>query len=276
MQVRTSATLSVSRRPEPVRVLDSDGCHDRKDDHHLPDDAKRQANGPFPKGPNNRRPLLLQVSAPFHSRRERPVPHRRHEVPLTMNVTLRDARTRDLAILGDVFRRASLSNRHDREVLLQNPSALEFDPSSLTAGRVRVAIDAAGDPIAFVTTVGVNETAELVDLFVDPDWMRQGIGRALVTDVVSFCGAHGISRIGVCANPHALAFYEKVGFLIDGTEDTEFGPGIRMHLDVALAGGPAYSPPPSELQHITAKEPVKSTQLNSRDPRGRVSWHANR
>jgi hypothetical protein len=36
----------------------------------------------------------------------------------------------------------------------------------------------------------------------------------------------------VTANHHALAFYEKVGFVADGEVETRFGAGLRMHLDV--------------------------------------------
>ena len=33
------------------------------------------------------------------------------------------------------------------------------------------------------------------------------------------------------ANPHALAFYESVGFIEDGTAETSGGPAVRMHRD---------------------------------------------
>jgi hypothetical protein len=43
----------------------------------------------------------------------------------------------------------------------------------------------------------------------------------------------GIGRIQVTANQHALVFYEKAGFVADHEVQTRFGPGLRMHLDVA-------------------------------------------
>ena len=43
---------------------------------------------------------------------------------------------------------------------------------------------------------------------------------------------HGMPRIEVTANPNALDFYEKTGFVTDHTTQTEFGPGLRMHLDL--------------------------------------------
>ena len=42
----------------------------------------------------------------------------------------------------------------------------------------------------------------------------------------------GLQRIEVTANPNALTFYAKVGFVLDGEVPTEFGSGSRMHLDL--------------------------------------------
>jgi GNAT superfamily N-acetyltransferase len=77
-----------------------------------------------------------------------------------------------------------------------------------------------------------GQASELEDLFVDPDWMQRGVGRELVLDAVAIARAKGVPRIEVTANGHALAFYEKVGFVLDGVVETRFGPGSRMHLDV--------------------------------------------
>ena len=68
--------------------------------------------------------------------------------------------------------------------------------------------------------------SELEDLFTDPDWMRRGIATALVRDL-----AATVPRIYLTANPHALAFYESVGFVEDGIAETSGGPAVRMHRD---------------------------------------------
>ena len=85
----------------------------------------------------------------------------------------------------------------------------------------------------FVTSLPAGDALELDDLFVDPGWMRQGAARALVLDVVAHARNQGIRRIEVAANQHALVFYGKAGFIADHEVQTRFGPGIRMHLDVA-------------------------------------------
>jgi hypothetical protein len=45
--------------------------------------------------------------------------------------------------------------------------------------------------------------------------------------------SNGASRLDVTANPRAVGFYEKLGFQPGDTAQTRFGPGLRMHLDLA-------------------------------------------
>ncbi len=136
------------------------------------------------------------------------------------DVSIRAAVPADLDAVRDVFRRASLSNDDDRASLLAHPEALE-----LAALPSRVAV-VEGRVVGFATLVG----SELDDLFVDPDFTRRGIGRALVLDAVAAARAQGLARIEVTANGHALGFYEKVGFVAGGVVETAFGQGVRMVL----------------------------------------------
>ena len=147
-------------------------------------------------------------------------------------VSIRHAVTADAGALGEVYRRSSLSNEGDRAALLSHPEALEFSDLAVKEHRVRVAV--VDDRIVgFVTLLPTGQTGELEDLFVDPDWMLHGIGRRLVLDALETAREQGLMQIEVTANPHALGFYEKVGFVTDGMTQTPFGPGHRMHIRVA-------------------------------------------
>jgi GNAT superfamily N-acetyltransferase len=148
-----------------------------------------------------------------------------------MLFVLRDATPADLPALQDVFRRSSLSNDGDRINLLANPEALEFAGDAIGEGRTRVAV-ADGRVVGFATAIKAGDTFELDDLFVDPDWVRQGIASQLVLDVLASARTQGVQRVEVTANQHALSFYEVVGFVVDGQVETQFGPGLRMHLDL--------------------------------------------
>jgi GNAT superfamily N-acetyltransferase len=148
-----------------------------------------------------------------------------------MAFVIRDAMPADLAALRDVYRRASLSNEGDRETLLANPDALEFPGLGGDDRRTRVAT-ADGRIAGFATSVPAGDVVELDDLFVDPGRMRLGAGRALVLDAVAIARELGAGRVEVTANPHALVFYGKAGFIADHEVQTRFGPGLRMHIDV--------------------------------------------
>jgi ribosomal protein S18 acetylase RimI-like enzyme len=147
------------------------------------------------------------------------------------DLSLRFAEIADLPALSDVFRRASLSNEGDRASLLDHPDALEFSARAVEEGRVRVAA-IENRIVGFATVVVTERIGELDDLFVDPDCRRRGIATALVLDALDRAADQRLTRIEVTANPHALAFYESVGFVSDGTRQTRFGPGNRMHINV--------------------------------------------
>lgn len=146
--------------------------------------------------------------------------------------SIRLAVANDVAAINEVFRRSSLSNEGDRAFLLDHPEVLVFDDAPVQAGRTRVAV-ADGHIVGFATTTVTGRTSELDDLFVDPPWMRRGIARALIFDAAAAASAVGSRRVEVTANDHARSFYDAVGFVADGAVATQFGPGTRMHLDIA-------------------------------------------
>jgi len=134
--------------------------------------------------------------------------------------------------LQRVYRRASLSNEGDRPHLLARPDTLVLSDRALHEGRTRVAVSADGDVVGFLTVDTAGDAFEVEDLFVDPDVMRQGVGRQLAQDAVQLAVHRGLARLEVTGNPHALAFYLNVGFVVDHEVDTPFGTGLRMHRGV--------------------------------------------
>ncbi len=64
--------------------------------------------------------------------------------------------------------------------------------------------------------------AELYALYVHPDQMGQGVGRALLTESVARCSAAGHGRLLLWVlkeNDRARRFYERAGFRADGAEE---------------------------------------------------------
>jgi GNAT superfamily N-acetyltransferase len=149
-----------------------------------------------------------------------------------VTLSIRTAASADLDQLRDIYRRSSLHNDGDRDALLAHPDALVFAPDGRVGDRIRVA-EIAERIAGFATLSGRPDVLELDDLFVDPDHMRTGVARALVADAMDIAHRSGATHISVTANPHAMAFYETVGFQPDGMTTTEFGPGLRMRLEVS-------------------------------------------
>jgi N-acetylglutamate synthase-like GNAT family acetyltransferase len=155
-----------------------------------------------------------------------------------MSLSIRTAGREDLPSLQAVFRRSALSNDGDREALLEHPEHLVLQAEPVYDGRTRLAEDPGGDIVGFATLERSGDSAELVDLFVIPESMRRGVGRALVDDAVTTLAGEGISALWVTANPHAMAFYIAMGFESIGETATPLGPGTRMRLQVPSSAGP--------------------------------------
>jgi N-acetylglutamate synthase-like GNAT family acetyltransferase len=150
-----------------------------------------------------------------------------------MDIQIRCAASRDLSAVRRLFRRSALSNEGDRAALLANPDALVLAADGVAEGRTRVAVTADGAIVGFATVVAYeNSTLELEDLFVDPDWMRQGIGTRLIADLIEHARRARIKRVWVTANPHAYDFYRGIGFTHARDAETEFGAASRMELAV--------------------------------------------
>lgn len=152
-------------------------------------------------------------------------------------LAIRTAVAADLPALQQVYRAASLSNAGDAPMLLARSEFLVFTGEGIAPGRTLVAV--AGPPgndrVVGFATVGSGRDGglELEDLFVDPDWRRRGIARRLVRQIVATARDAGHRRLWVTGNPHALAFYQAVGFVQVDQITTALGTGLRMSLDLS-------------------------------------------
>ena len=147
-------------------------------------------------------------------------------------ITLRTAELADREGLEDLQRRSSMDGPMYRAQLIAHPDAIEIPAEQITAGLVRVA-ELDGVAVGFAVLLPASEgRCELDGLFVDPDRMGAGIGRQLVDDARRVAGEQGATGIDVVANPQAVAFYERVGFVAAGHATTRFGPAQRMSLSL--------------------------------------------
>ena len=149
-----------------------------------------------------------------------------------VELSIRDAVPDEISHLEALQLRASLVAPDYRDALAAHPEVIHLPEADVREQRTRVAI-VDGRVAGFSVVRPVHgTTCELDGLFVEPDLMRNGVGRALVDDVVQRARARGVRRIDVMANPTAIGFYTKVGFVRGDDAMTQFGPAFWMHLDV--------------------------------------------
>jgi GNAT superfamily N-acetyltransferase len=131
--------------------------------------------------------------------------------------------------LDELHRRSSYVWEEDRANLEAHPDALGVAHEAIAANRVRVAVGPAGELLGFsVVADAAPGVCELEDLFVEPEYMRQGVGRALVEDAARRARPAGCHEMTVVAASHNFGFYGSVGFVPGEAVKTRFGPATRL------------------------------------------------
>lgn len=146
---------------------------------------------------------------------------------------IRDARADEAEALEELQRRASMIWDAYRDLLIAYPDAVTLPPEAIADGLVRVAVGDGDEPLGVSVVLAVRDGAcELTGLFVAPEHMHGGIGRALVDDVVERARRDGATRVDVTA-AGAIPFYKQAGFVPGEQTQTRFGPARRLHLALA-------------------------------------------
>jgi GNAT superfamily N-acetyltransferase len=162
--------------------------------------------------------------------------------------SIRDAQPDEAFALESLQRRASDVWEEYRAHLAAHPDAIAAPHQAIAERRVRVAVHASGCLLGFSVVLPIdNGRCGLDDLFVEPEWMRRGVGRLLVDDLAARAAEAGASYIDVIANPNALGFYSRLGFAVTGDTATRFGMAPRMTLPLGLRMGDSDADAISDL-----------------------------
>ena len=138
-------------------------------------------------------------------------------------MSIRDAEPDDLVALRALYRRSSPILLTER-VCSPGPTYWMRPPFSVAVERTRVAVER-GAVVGFATTSAREANHELVALFVDPDAMGRGVGRALLDDAIAIALAEGSADLEVTASDRSRGFYERAGFEAIGSGAR--GPGAE-------------------------------------------------
>ena len=112
---------------------------------------------------------------------------------------------------------------YDPDFVRQWAARGDFSAAGLRGKDVQVA-EAAGRPIAWAALIARRDVMWLDDLWVEPEWIGQGVGSLLFRWAVERGRAVGGERLEWQAEPNSVGFYEKLGgrYLRDG-EPTSWG-----------------------------------------------------
>jgi GNAT superfamily N-acetyltransferase len=99
---------------------------------------------------------------------------------------------------------------YDLERVRQWASMGDFSPEALGEKEVYVA-EADGRAIAWAALIRKGVVIVLEDLWVQPEWIGEGVGSRLFHRAVERARHLGGKRLEWEAEPHAVGFYEKMG-----------------------------------------------------------------
>lgn len=126
---------------------------------------------------------------------------------------IRPARLDETAALSDLCFRSKQVWGYDNAFMALCREPLRVKPEQIAAGDVWVAA-ARDQSIAGIVSLAHGEdpaTLDLDKLFIEPGWIRGGVGRLLLLHAVGEARRRGAARLTILADPNAAAFYERNG-----------------------------------------------------------------
>lgn len=151
-------------------------------------------------------------------------------------VTLRAAQPEDALVLTRIALEAKAYWGYDADFMAACREALTLTVAQLGQCPAFVlCID--HKAVGFYLLAPVDtQTVELDYLFVVPSAIGHGYGRQLFDHARRTAREHGYTLMSIEADPHAAAFYERMGATLVGTQPSASVPGRRLpffHLDLS-------------------------------------------
>lgn len=147
-----------------------------------------------------------------------------------MDVTIRRARPDEADALSSLIQRSKAHWGYDPALLEAWRPDLTLDPATIAESPVYCAEDALTGAITGVSHFyPLNDEEDYLDhLFVEPAAIGRGVGAALWRHAVSWAASRGAHAIVVVADPNAQPFYERMGAVVVGWDESAITPGRRL------------------------------------------------
>ena len=140
-----------------------------------------------------------------------------------MSPALRLARDDERALLDDICFRAKAHWGYDAAFMESVRDQIRVSPEAIALGLVWVALDAAEKPCAVMQIDRIDRrAADLALMFVAPEAMRGGHGRALFEKACEIARAMQVAHLLIDSDPQAAGFYAAMGCTRTGAEPTGY------------------------------------------------------
>lgn len=152
------------------------------------------------------------------------------EAGATMQPIIRKARAAEAAALHALAVRSKAVWGYDAAFMALAGPKLALEEDWFASGRVLAAeADGTAAGVAVVLPPDADGIAELEHLFVEPAFLRRGIG-ALLEAAVAMARSDGARALRALADPQARAFYERCGFRRIAEAPSDAIPGRMLPL----------------------------------------------
>lgn len=130
-----------------------------------------------------------------------------------MPIRIRLAQAGEARALGALCVRSKAYWGYDAEFMRLSYRSLQIDAAAVELGRVFVAVDEASNLLGVADCCELPEpdAFDLLHLFVDPQALRRGVGRALFEAACAWCVAQGGTKLLILSDPNAAQFYQRLG-----------------------------------------------------------------
>ncbi|MFG2909424.1 GNAT family N-acetyltransferase [Kitasatospora sp. NPDC048286] len=142
---------------------------------------------------------------------------------------IRPARPEEAALLTGIALRAKAYWGYDEAFMAACRSELTVDADVIERSATVVA-EADGQVLGFVSLSGAPPTGSLDQLFVEPEWIGRGVGRALFERARGLAVALGLRRLTIDSDPNAEPFYLAMGATRIGSIPSGSIPGRELPL----------------------------------------------
>jgi GNAT superfamily N-acetyltransferase len=130
-----------------------------------------------------------------------------------VELIIRPARSGEASILTELCIRSKAHWGYDSAFMTAATRLLRIGEAQIGAGGVLVALRGSEAPcgVAAIVPLRRRHWFELSHLFVAPEDFRTGIGHALFDAAVALAADRGATHVSILSDPHAAAFYQRLG-----------------------------------------------------------------